>query len=84
MARILCRAASQFAFLPVIIIVSELLFSAGRSILVLLSSRICQKRKKKKVSEVSVSEKALDVVFDITTEQESKWGLVAGSDQNEH
>lgn len=48
MARILWRAASQFALFPVITIVSELLFSAGRSILVLLSSRICHKKKKKK------------------------------------
>ena len=47
MARILWRAASQFALLPVITIVSELLFFAGRSILVLLSSQICHKGKKK-------------------------------------
>lgn len=40
MARILCFAASQFAFFPVMTIISELLFSAGRSILVLVSSRI--------------------------------------------
>jgi len=40
MARILFFAASQFAFFPVMTIISELLFSAGRSILVLVSSRI--------------------------------------------
>lgn len=72
MARILWRAASQFALLPVITIVSELLFSAGRSILVLLSSRIYHKgKKKKKISEVShVRKKPLEVIFDITNEQE--------------
>lgn len=40
MDRMRLRAASQLARLPVMTMVSELLFSAGRSILVLLSSRI--------------------------------------------
>lgn len=40
MDRMRLRAASQLARLPVMMMVSELLFSAGRSILVLLSSRI--------------------------------------------
>lgn len=40
MDRMRLRAASQLALLPVMTMVSELLFSAGRSILVLLSSRI--------------------------------------------
>lgn len=42
MARIRSLAASQLFFLPVMTIISELLFSVGRSILVLVSSRICQ------------------------------------------
>lgn len=73
-AKILWRAASQFALLPVITIVSELLFSAGRSILVLLSSRICHK-KKKKIPVKSfercpmLEKKALEVLFYITNEQ---------------
>lgn len=41
MARIRSLAASQLIFLPVMTIISELLFSVGRSILVLVSSRIC-------------------------------------------
>lgn len=44
MDRMRLRAASQLARLPVMTIVSELLFSAGRSILVLLSSRIYEDR----------------------------------------
>lgn len=40
--RIRSRAASQLTFLPVMTIISELLFSVGRSILVLVSSRICR------------------------------------------
>lgn len=44
MDRMRLRAASQLARLPVMTMVSELLFSAGRSILVLLSSRICKER----------------------------------------
>lgn len=40
MARIRSLAASQLLFLPVMTIVSESLFSVGRSILVLVSSRI--------------------------------------------
>lgn len=40
MARIRSLAASQLLFLPVMTIISELLFSVGRSILVLVSSRI--------------------------------------------
>lgn len=44
MDRMRLRAASQLARLPVMTMVSELLFSAGRSILVLLSSRICEDR----------------------------------------
>lgn len=40
-ARIRSLAASQLFFLPVMTIISELLFSVGRSILVLVSSRIC-------------------------------------------
>lgn len=40
MDRMRLRAASQLARLPVMTMVSELLFSAGRSIFVLLSSRI--------------------------------------------
>lgn len=40
MARMRFLATSQFAFFPVMTIISELLFSAGRSILVLVSSRI--------------------------------------------
>lgn len=43
MDRMRLRAASQLARLPVMTMVSELLFSAGRSILVLLSSRICDR-----------------------------------------
>lgn len=42
MPRIRSLAASQLTFLPVMTIVSELLFSVGRSILVLVSSRICR------------------------------------------
>lgn len=72
-AKILWRAASQFAFLPVITIVSELLFSAGRSILVLLSSRICHQKKKnpsKIIWEAShVRKKALEILFCVTNEQ---------------
>lgn len=45
MDRMRLRAASQLARLPVMTIVSELLFSAGRSILVLLSSRIYKERR---------------------------------------
>ena len=45
MDRMRLRAASQLARLPVMIMVSELLFSAGRSILVLLSSRIYKETK---------------------------------------
>lgn len=41
MARIRSLAASQLLFLPVMTIISELLFSVGRSILVFVSSRIC-------------------------------------------
>lgn len=41
MPRIRSLAASQLPFLPVMTIISELLFSVGRSILVLVSSRIC-------------------------------------------
>lgn len=41
MARIRSLAASQLLFLPVMTIISELLFSVGRSILVLVSSLIC-------------------------------------------
>ena len=44
MDRMRLRAASQLARVPVMTLVSELLFSAGRSILVLLSSRICKER----------------------------------------
>ncbi len=44
MARILFFTASQFAFFPVMTIISELLFSAGRSIFVLVSSRIWKKK----------------------------------------
>lgn len=40
MERIRSLAASQLLFLPVMTIISELLFSVGRSILVLVSSRI--------------------------------------------
>lgn len=40
MAKMRIRASSQFAFFPVMTIISELLFSAGRSIFVLVSSRI--------------------------------------------
>lgn len=46
MDRMRLRAASQLARLPVMTMVSELLFSAGRSILVLLSSRICDRGKR--------------------------------------
>lgn len=42
MPRIRSLAASQFTFLPVMTIISELLFSVGKSILVLVSSRICR------------------------------------------
>lgn len=42
------RAASQLARLPVMTMVSELLFSAGRSILVLLSSRIYEERRRER------------------------------------
>lgn len=44
MERIRLRAASQLALLPVMTMVSELLFSAGRSILVLHSSRIYRQK----------------------------------------
>lgn len=51
-------------------IVSELLFSAGRSIFVLLSSRICHNGKNDKfISGVSCQNKAL-VICDIINEQE--------------
>lgn len=46
MDRMRLRAASQLARLPVMTMVSELLFSAGRSILVLLSSRIYEERQR--------------------------------------
>lgn len=48
MDRMRLRAASQLARLPVMMMVSELLFSAGRSILVLLSSRIYKERHNEK------------------------------------
>lgn len=41
MPRIRSLAASQLTFLPVMTIISELLFSVGKSILVVVSSRIC-------------------------------------------
>lgn len=54
MERIRWRAASQLARFPVMTIVSELLFSAGRSILVLHSSRIYGECLKKKVERTSI------------------------------
>jgi len=47
MARTRVLAASQLGLLPVMTIISELLFSAGRSILVFVSSRIYKKKRKK-------------------------------------
>lgn len=87
MARILWRAASQFALFPVITIVSELLFSAGRSILVLLSSRICHKKKKKNhFRGVPHQKKALGgyIPHHQQTGKNSKRDLAAGSYHTEH